>query len=469
MATTFWRRATPCALSLLATCALAPVAHAQDAAARPVVFAPLPYDDDFSYLADPALRTTPWARLKYIPVGGQAYLTLGGEARLRTETREHLNFGRGVEDDGFDFQHRLRLWGDLNLTPNLRVYGEVQATGTNGDNVPTRNPVDHNDIEGHQLFVEYAGDYGDDGRFFVRGGRQEIALGKGRLMDPRNGPNTRRAYDALRFQTTRGDWRLGLIGGQTVRDLNGAWANESNSDFNFLTAHAARKMDGALGQGEIEFVYIHTDQEAARVSDFIGERDTYSLRVAAKKGALTYDVEAMLQDGETAAGQDVEAWFVGFEGGYQLPGAWKPRIGARVDAGSGDDDASDDKAQGFDALWGRGQSFTTEFGYTNMVQAGLNLNLNPIPQLNANLGVTALRRLSRDDGVYSLAPALIRGADEGRSRDVGLRTTARVDYDWNSHLSTGFMVNHVSAGDFLKETGDGKDLFYTSVFLTARF
>ncbi|MGE7199667.1 alginate export family protein [Brevundimonas naejangsanensis] len=156
-------------------------------------------------------------------------------------------------------------------------------------------------------------------------------------------------------------------------------------------------------------VWRHTDQEAARVSDFIGERDTYSLRVAAKKGALTYDVEAMLQDGETAAGQDVEAWFVGFEGGYQLPGAWKPRIGARVDAGSGDDDASDDKAQGFDALWGRGQSFTTEFGYTNMVQAGLNLNLNPIPRLNANLGVTTLRRLSRDDGVYSLAPALIRG------------------------------------------------------------
>lgn len=31
------------------------------------------------------------------------------------------------------------------------------------------------------------------------------------------------------------------------------------------------------------------------------------------------------------------------------------------------------------------------------------------------------------------------------------------------------MVNHVSAGDFLKETGDGEDLFYTSVFVTARF
>jgi hypothetical protein len=104
-----------------------------------------------------------------------------------------------------------------------------------------------------------------------------------------------------------------------------------------------------------------------------------------------------------------------------------------------------------------------------MVHAGMNLNLNPIPKLNANFGVTALRRLSRDDGVYSLAPALIRGADEGQSREVGIRTTARFDYDWSRHVSTGLMVNHVSAGDFLKETGDGEDLFYTSVFVTARF
>lgn len=457
------KRALCCAATLLATCAMAPLAHAQTQG-----FAPLPYDDDFSHLAD-APRDSAMDKLKYIPLGGSAYLTLGGEARIRTETREHLNFGRGTEDDGFDLQHRLRLSADLNISPNLRIFGELQATGTNGDDVPTRNAVDHNVIEGHQLFVEATTGFGTDGTLFVRGGRQEISLGKGRLFDPRNGPNTRRSYDALRVQATQGDWRFGAIGGKTVADLAGDWNNETHDDFKYFAAHAARRINGALGTGEVEFVYLHTDQDSARIADFIGKRNTYSVRVGAKKDALTYDVESMLQGGETQTGKDVEAWFVGGEATYQLQAAWNPRLGTRFEFGSGDKNPNDNKSQTFDPMWGRGQSFTPEFGYSNMMHAGVNLNVNPMPKLSANVGVTALRRLSKDDGVYSLAPALMRGAYEGQSRDVGVRYTTRFDYNFNRHVAAGFLINHVKAGDFLKETGSAEDLFYTSVFITTRF
>lgn len=466
MTSTFAWRGSSCAVALLAACALAPMASAQTVAP---VFAPLSYDDDFSHLADPALRNSTWAKLKYIPVAGEAYLTLGGEARIRTETREHLNFGRGVEDDGFDLQHRLRLWGDLNITPNLRVFGELQATGTNGDDVPTRNPVDHNRLDAHQYFVEASTSFGNNGTVFGRLGRQEVSIGKGRLFDPRNGPNTRRSYDALRVQATNGDWRYGALAGKTVSDIAGDWNNETNDGFKFYSAHVARKIDGMVGQGEIEFLYLRSDQETARVADFAGERDTFSVRVGARKDALTYDVEAMLQGGKTLTGKDVEAWFVGAEATYQLQGAWNPRLGTRFEFGSGDKNPDDNKSQTFDPLWGRGQSFTPEFGYSNMMQAGVNLNVNPMPKLSANVGVTLLQRLSRDDGIYSLAPALIRGAYEGQSRDVGLRTTTRFDYTFNPHVSAGFLINHVKAGDFLKETGSNEDLFYTSVFVTTRF
>ena len=461
-------RGTCYALVMLATCSTAPLAFAQDQA-KPVVFAPLAYDDDFAYLADPALRNTTWAKLKYIPVGDQAYLTLGGEARIRTETREHLNFGRGTEDDGLDLQHRLRLWGDLNLTPNLRVFGELQATGTNGNDVPTRNAVDHNVIEAHQMFVEASTGFGDDGSLFVRGGRQEISLGKGRLFDTRNGPNTRRAYDALRIQATDGDWRYGAMAGKAVSDLAGDWNNETNDGFKFYSAHAARRINGFAGVGEVEMAYLRTEQDTARIIDFAGKRDTYSVRIGARKDALSYDLEAMLQGGTTAEGKDVEAWFIGGEGTYQLQGNLKPRLGTRFEFGSGDKDPDDNKSQTFDFLWGRGQSFTTEFGYSNMMQAGVNVNVNPMPKLSANGAVTLLRRLSREDGVYSLAPALMRGADEGQSRDVGVRYTTRFDYTFNSHIAAGLLVNYVKAGEFLKETGSDKNLFYTSVFVTTRF
>lgn len=459
-------RSVSYAVVMAAAFSASSLAHAQTAAP---VFAPLSYDDDFSHLSDPALRTTTWAKLKYIPVGDQAYLTLGGEARIRTETREHLNFGRGVEDDGLDLQHRVRLWGDLNITPNLRFFGELQATGTNGDDVPTRNAVDHNVIEGHQLFVEASTAYGENGTVFARLGRQEISLGKGRLFDPRNGPNTRRAYDALRVQATAGDWRYGAIAGKTVTDLAGDWNNETNDGFKYFAAHAARRINGFAGTGEVEFIYLHTDQETARLADLNGERDTYSVRVGARKDALTYDVELMAQHGRTTGGKSVEAWFVGAEAAYQLPGTWNPRLGTRVDMGSGDKNATDNKTQGFDSLWGRGQSFTTEFGYTNMVHAGVNLTVNPMPKLSANVAATVLRRLEKEDGVYSMAPALMHGASEGASRDVGVRYTTRFDYTFNSHVSAGLMVNYVNAGQFLKETGSNEDLLYTSVFLTTRF
>ncbi len=471
MTSTFLWRGSTCALALMAACAIAPMASAQTApqsSAAPV-FAPMSYDDDFSHMADPVLRDSMWAKLKYIPIGDQAYLTLGGEARIRTETREHLNFGRGIEDDGFDLQHRLRLWGDLNITPNLRVFGELQATGTNGDNVPTRNPVDHNRLDAHQYFVEASTTYGDNGTVFGRLGRQEISIGKGRLFDPRNGPNTRRSYDALRVQATNGNWRYGAIAGKTIREVAGDWNNETNDGFKFYSAHAARSIDGFAGTGEIEFLYLRTEQDTARVADFAGKRDTFSVRVGARKDALAYDVEAMLQGGETLDGKDVEAWFLGAEATYQLKGAWNPRLGTRFEFGSGDKDPNDNTSQTFDPLWGRGQSFTPEFGYSNMMQAGVNVNVNPMPNLSANIGVTVLQRLSKDDGVYNLAPALMRGAYEGQSRDVGLRTTTRFDYTFNPHVSAGFLINHVKAGDFLKETGSNEDLFYTSVFVTTRF
>lgn len=366
-------------------------------------------------------------------------------------------------------QHRLRLWGDLNINKNIRVFGELQATGTNGDDVPTRNAVDHNVIEGHQLFIEANTGFGDNGSLFVRGGRQEISLGKGRLFDPRNGPNTRRAYDAVRLQITDGDWRYGAIAGKTVTDLTGDWNNETNDGFKYFAAHAARRINGFAGQGEVEFVYLRTEQETARIPDFNSDRDTFSVRVGARKDALTYDVEVMAQTGETLTGKDVSAWFVGGEATYQLQGAWKPRLGTRFEVASGDKNAADNKTQTFDSMWGRGQSFTSEFGYSNMIHAGVNLNLNPLPKLSTNVGVTMLRRMETTDGVYSLAPALMRNANEGTSRDVGIRTTARVDYTFNSHVSAGFLINHVDAGKFLEQSGSNDDLFYTSVFVTTRF
>ena len=52
------------------------------------------YEEDYSYLRDPARSSDFFDPLKFIPLGaeGEVYLTLNGEARFRYDDTDHRNF-----------------------------------------------------------------------------------------------------------------------------------------------------------------------------------------------------------------------------------------------------------------------------------------------------------------------------------------------------------------------------------------
>src|SRR3954467_10292768 len=58
-----------------------------ESAEKPRVYQRLRYDEDYTYLRDPAKRSDVWDPIKYIPLNdtGDSYLSLGGEARERYE------------------------------------------------------------------------------------------------------------------------------------------------------------------------------------------------------------------------------------------------------------------------------------------------------------------------------------------------------------------------------------------------
>ncbi|NKJ45134.1 MULTISPECIES: alginate export family protein [unclassified Novosphingobium] len=434
-----------------------------------LAFQPLPYDETYTQYADPTMRTTTWAKLKHIPLWTNGYLTIGGDARLRTETRDHLNFGRGAEDRGLDVQHRVRLWADIHWTDYLRTFTEIEATDTHGANV-TPNAVDANTAELHQAFAEISLPTNESGgRFIVRAGRQEISFGKARLFDARNAPNTRRSFDAARTQWQNGEWRIGLLGGWAVRDKLGSFNDSTNYDFSFIAAHAARKLNPLLKNAELEILYIHSDRKGAAVPLFNARRDTLSARLAGRQGKLDYDIEIIGQHGETAAGQTIKAWFYGMDTAYQLPGTWKPRVGFRTDIGSGDRHSGNGTSGTYDFLWSRGQTFTAEFGYSNLIQAGLSFGMKPSKKLTMEVTASGLWRTTNQDNLYAMTGAILRRANESSAHYVGLRNTARLDYQWNRYVVTGLYINRVQAGKFLHETGDGKNLLYTSVYISSRF
>src|SRR5262245_30091740 len=85
--------------------ALAPVslyipglAQSPASSTSPPPYQSLRYDEDWTYLSDKSQRSDAFDSLKYVPLHGSSYLSLGGEARVRYEYFNQFNFGAGSQD-----------------------------------------------------------------------------------------------------------------------------------------------------------------------------------------------------------------------------------------------------------------------------------------------------------------------------------------------------------------------------------
>lgn len=431
-------------------------------------FLQLNYEEDYRYLAGKDSRTGLWEKLKYIPLYHNAYITLGGELRLRMETKDHLKYGKGNEDHGPDYQQRSRLWSDIRLLPSLRVFAELQSGTTTGLDFPP-SVLDNNRIEVHQAFAEYSAVFNSGGKIFLRAGRQEILFGKARLFDIRQQPNNRRSFDAARIGFKKDKWNFGLIVGSEVTDKSGSFNDGTNEDVRFGAAHVSLPLGTRLPGSSLEMLYIYTDKETATNKHWVGERHTVSARVAGTEGALNYDAELIGQFGKTSAQCDVRACYMGAECYYTFNAACHPYIGTRIDIGSGDKDSTDQKDGSYDYLWSRGQSNVGDLGYTNIAAVGPIIGIKPTARLNVDLTVQGLWRMSREDGIYALSGAALRYAYDGTSRYVGVRSVLKAEYQLNPFISLGAYVNRTFKGSYLEQSAAHNSMLYASLYTMCRF
>lgn len=434
----------------------------------PPKFLPLNYEEDYHYLAGKNQEGGRWEKLKYIPLFGRAYLTLGGELRPRIEMKDHLKYGKGNEDSGLDFQQRSRLWTDFSFSPSLRVFGELQSGTTSGlDYAAT--PVDNTSIELHQAFAEYSSRFASGGKLFLRAGRQEILFGKARLFDVRQPPNNRHSFDAARIGFKKDKWSFGLIAGAEVQDVKGNFNDRYNRNLRFGAAHFSFPLGTLFPHSAVELLYIYTDRKATANAHFTGRRNTLSFRMAGVEGGLNYDVELIGQRGKTSAGQNIRAWYAGTESNYTFSIAGQPYLGLRVDIGSGDKHADGSSDNAYDFLWSRGQSWVSDLGYTNIAAAGPSFGVRPWRRLSVDMNVQGLWRLSKADGIYAMSGSILRNATEGTSKYVGIRSVLRAEYQLNPFVSFGTYLNRTFRGTFLRQSAASTSMSYESLYATFRF
>jgi hypothetical protein len=167
-------------------------------AAAKHIYAPLRYDEDWSYLKDTSLRTEGLDELKFISLNKSkaSYLTIGGESRLRFEYYRNENLrDQPYQNNGY-FQQRSFLHADLHLANFFRVFTQFNSSTTSFRQRGPRPIFDRDDIDINQAFFDL---YLKNKNYTLRVGRQEMLYGNGKLVEPREGPNQRLAFNAIRF------------------------------------------------------------------------------------------------------------------------------------------------------------------------------------------------------------------------------------------------------------------------------
>ncbi len=166
------------------------------------------WQEDWSVLANPALRTEPLDDLKYIPFGTghpEDYASLGLSLRERFEDASLAPFGIGKGGTNGYLLQRLEVHLDLHPDENWQIFTQLQDDREFGKKVIT--PVDEEELGLEQGFVTYSRRIGAN-EFKIRAGRQEMAFDLQRFVAVRDGPNVRQAFDALWLDWERGVWRV---------------------------------------------------------------------------------------------------------------------------------------------------------------------------------------------------------------------------------------------------------------------
>jgi EmrB/QacA subfamily drug resistance transporter len=374
-------------------------------------------------------------RLKAIPLGDGASLTLSAELRLR-----HAAYDNALLRRGDDFRQTLVrgvAGADLRLNANARVYGEL-ASGQVAGRRAVAGPNFQNDAALQQLFVDARGEIGG-ALVGVMVGRQEFADGPRQLLSVSDGPNLHRTWNGVRVYAHGRRARVGAFDFTATR-LGRATFDEAvnrGEHLRGLNASVILAREARAGDVYLDPFWLHTDRAAQTVSAGAGatgatratdDRDTYGARLWGRRGILAFDWTVARQTG-TVAGHDVHAW--GAFGVHSVTlsrAAWKPRLTARVDVASGASGAAGRGTLGFNPLYassnyvGEGQFLSL----SNLLLVAPGVSVAPSRGGDITIEYGVARRLREHDDAGRALGGLLRLA---ATRAMGEHVTLSGDYE----------------------------------------
>lgn len=463
------RRLAAAAGALLA-CAICSGAWAADDTRPP--FRSLRYQEDYSFLADPARRAELWDWAKYIPIleGDAGFLSLGGEVRERFETYQNEFFSTNPNADTAYFLQRYLLHADYHPTTWLRAFGQLQSSLEDGRTGGPR-PTDSDSMDVHQLFADVAVETSADGDLTLRVGRQEMSYGSERLISVREGLNNRRAFDAVRLLYRQESLSVDAFFSSPVEVDQNAFDDQHIRHVWFWGLYGTVPLPKLAGL-KLDFYYLGLRNPRAVYAQGAGkeERHTIGTRLFGKLGHWEFNDEAVYQFGKFGAGQ-INAWSVGTDNGYRFDSLWgKPLLGLKAGIASGDANANDRDLETLNPLFPRGNYFTEAalLGPQNFFDVHPSLRLQPAPKWTFETGVDFYWRESLDDGIYTPGSTVIYPGNRDFARFVGTDLSLVIGWQATRHFNVSTGYTHFFAGQFIRQNG-GEDVNYGTIWATYKF
>ena len=446
----------------------------------PPKFQLLRWKEDWSKLLDnpEAKQAHPWLAYKAVPLSDDKewWVSFGANVFERYEAIDGFRFGsapNGVNQDSY-WLTRVFAHADWHFGKHFRAMTEIKTCwSTDRELQGGDQPINVDSLDIHNFWLEGKTDVGGNTTATLRGGRQELAFGRERLISILDWPTTRRIFDGFSSTWNRGPFALTAFWVRPLR-VDRFEFNESNDDQVFYGAY------GIYNQKPwtVELYSLYTDRDNRTIQGFSGteKRQTNGLRIERPfADAWKAEFEGTWQTGSLGQA-DIEAWMTGSELSYTFKNEpWKPTLLVGLEAASGDQSPTDDEINTFDTLYPLGHmwfGFVDAVGRRNVIGPNLGLRLQPTDDLKVRLDLHHFERLEDDDVLYDVADVQIVPVaglpPAGASKEIGQEIDLVVSYTFNRFAKLDLGYCYLFAGDYVKQLTQGEawSLFYAWLYLT---
>ncbi|SEE20397.1 Alginate export [Rhizobiales bacterium GAS188] len=430
------------------------------------------WDEDYGFLRNAADPVPYPLRLKYLPIGdaSQAYVSFGGDYRLRVDDYGHPDFGMRAAPGFTSLQQRFLLHADAHFGSELRVFVQLGGDLESGRK-PVARPSDHSHPDLAQAFVDWSFGPSDE-RWRLRVGRQEVAIG--RYIAVRDVTNIRRTFDGARLDGNFAGWTITGLAARATRNRPAAFDDTPDSKDGVALVVVEHPLP--IDNFKLDLAVIEHDNKVARYAPGVGDerRKTFGVRVFGSRDGWDFDAQVSYQTGSFAPigspALEIRAIGAAFEGGRTFALPWSPRLALRIDAAGGDGNAKDRRLGTFDLPYPN-LSYLTDAGIfapRNVRDLQPFVSLLPISSLTLTAGAEFLWRNSTKDAVFSAidTPVIAPG---GHGNYVATQPHLRFDWRINPLLEWQGAVVHAFPGSALESSGGRHGLSYAYSSLTARF